>query len=275
MTKRERLADLLADRATQGLGEEESMELAGLLVGVTPAEAEAFDRAAAAVDLATAPQPFPPLSAELRSRLEADMVRALITPKALTEETSPTPPPPLAVTPPVAAVPTLPARRSVVAWSGWFAAAACLLLAITAFVTRPRGQVAGVAASEQRQALLASAKDIVRIPWSATKDAAGADVTGDIVWSNAEQKGYMFFSGLHPNDPTATQYQLWIFDKNQDARFPIDGGVFDITANGDVVVPIVAKIKVTEPTMFAVTVEKPGGVVVSTREHVVVLASRT
>jgi hypothetical protein len=38
------------------------------------------------------------------------------------------------------------------------------------------------------------------------------------------------------------------------------------------VVPINAKIRVTEPTMFAVSIEKPGGVVVSKREHIVATA---
>jgi hypothetical protein len=48
--------------------------------------------------------------------------------------------------------------------------------------------------------------------------------------------------------------------------------VFDVTSGGEVIVPIHAKLKVTKPTLFAVTVEKPGGVVVSKRERIVVLA---
>jgi hypothetical protein len=46
----------------------------------------------------------------------------------------------------------------------------------------------------------------------------------------------------------------------------IDGGVFDAPSTGEVVVPITARLR----ALFAVTVERPGGVVVSRREHIVV-----
>jgi hypothetical protein len=39
-----------------------------------------------------------------------------------------------------------------------------------------------------------------------------------------------------------------------------------------VIVQIQPKIRVTAPTLFAVTIENPGGVVVSKREHIVVTA---
>jgi DNA/RNA-binding domain of Phe-tRNA-synthetase-like protein len=62
------------------------------------------------------------------------------------------------------------------------------------------------------------------------------------------------------------QYQLWIFDKGRGAystKTAVDGGVFDVdTATGDVIVPIDAKLEIFEPTLFAVTTEPPGGVVV-------------
>lgn len=83
----------------------------------------------------------------------------------------------------------------------------------------------------------------------------------------------MRFVGLAVNDPRQLQYQLWIFDKNRDQAFPVDGGVFDITPAGEVIAPITAKLPVGEPMLFAVTVEKPGGVVVSKRERIVVTAA--
>jgi anti-sigma-K factor RskA len=85
----------------------------------------------------------------------------------------------------------------------------------------------------------------------------------------------MRFVGLAPNDPAKTQYQLWIFDRTRDQAFPVDGGVFDVTASGEVIVPITAKLHVDDATLFAVTVERPGGVVVSRREHIVVTAARS
>jgi hypothetical protein len=52
----------------------------------------------------------------------------------------------------------------------------------------------------------------------------------------------------------------------------VDGGVFDVPQNGEVIIPIDAKIKVQKPTLFAVTAEKPGGVVVSKQEKVLAIA---
>ena len=52
----------------------------------------------------------------------------------------------------------------------------------------------------------------------------------------------------------------------------VDGGVFDI-GPGEVIVPIRAALPVTTPKLFAVTIEKPGGVVVSSRQRIVVTAA--
>ena len=83
----------------------------------------------------------------------------------------------------------------------------------------------------------------------------------------------MRFKGLAVNDAKQLQYQLWIFDKHRDQAFPVDGGVFDVSSTGEVIVPISAKLRVDEPVLFAVTVEAPGGVVVSKRERIVVTAA--
>jgi len=83
----------------------------------------------------------------------------------------------------------------------------------------------------------------------------------------------MRFKGLAKNDPSRAQYQLWIFDKTRDEKYPVDGGVFDVDSDtGDVVVPSRATLPVNAPVLFAVTLERPGGVVVSKREHIVVTA---
>ncbi|MEL6545551.1 MAG: hypothetical protein AAFQ82_13050, partial [Myxococcota bacterium] len=52
---------------------------------------------------------------------------------------------------------------------------------------------------------------------------------------------------------------------------PVDGGVFD-SDGGEVLVPIDPRVPVGEATLFAITLEKPGGVVVSTRERLVLVA---
>jgi hypothetical protein len=104
-------------------------------------------------------------------------------------------------------------------------------------------------------------------------DPTGETVTGDVVWDAKSQTGYMRFHGLRLNDPIVDQYQLWIFDARRDERFPVDGGVFDVgNASGDEVVRFTARLPVAVPLMFVVTVERPGGVVVSDRSRVAAVA---
>jgi anti-sigma-K factor RskA len=93
------------------------------------------------------------------------------------------------------------------------------------------------------------------------------------VWDQRTQNGYLRFRGLQANNTDELQYQLWIFDGERDERYPIDGGVFDIPpGQREVIIPITAKLQVRNPAMFAVTIEKAGGSVVSSRDRIVVLA---
>lgn len=116
--------------------------------------------------------------------------------------------------------------------------------------------------------------DARAIPWTTTEDPwVSESVDGQVVWSNDLQEGYMTFAGLPKNDPSKNRYQLWIFDGTRDDRYPVDGGVFDVVdAAHETVVPIVAKLPIGQPKLFAVTLEGPDGVVVSDREHILVVA---
>lgn len=152
---------------------------------------------------------------------------------------------------------------------------ACLGIAAFAWINiLQRTTPTTLALAERRDALVANAADLVTIPWTATEDpAAAAGVTGDVVWSDARNEGYMRIAGLAPNDAAVEQYQLWVFDADRDDRYPVDGGVFDIPASApEVIIPITTKVRVAEATLFAVTVEQPGGVVVSSRERLPILA---
>jgi anti-sigma-K factor RskA len=141
----------------------------------------------------------------------------------------------------------------------------------------PAGASGGGAAGEggpdaQRQAL-ATQRFVLQRNWAPAGDPAGREVKGDVVWDARTQTGYMRFVGLRRNDPSNEQYQLWIFDGRRDERYPVDGGVFDVPGDGDeVIVPIRASLPVGTPLAFAVTIERPGGVVVSDRSRVVVIA---
>ena len=207
--------------------------------------------------------------------------------------------PPSNVVPLSAVRPAARAPSRAVATGGWIAAASCLLLAIGAFALRPPtapvvtlpapnssptsvpsaaptapgpAALASLAPAELRERLLA-AEGSARAEWTPTKDPLGKAATGEVVWNKAQQKGTMRFKGLAKNDPTRAQYQLWIFDKTRDEKYPVDGGVFDVDSEtGDVIVPIRATLAVNAPVLFAVTLEKPGGVVVSKRERIVVTA---
>ena len=55
-------------------------------------------------------------------------------------------------------------------------------------------------------------------------------------------------------------------------RYTLRSSVFDVSSTGEVIVPIAAKLRVDDATLFAVTIERPGGVVVSKRERIVVTA---
>lgn len=69
-------------------------------------------------------------------------------------------------------------------------------------------------------------------------------------------------------------YPCWICDQLQNPKTPLDGGIFDINSFGEVIMPINAKLKARNPKMFAITIEKPGGVVVSKAEKVAAPAKR-
>ncbi|MBK7644414.1 MAG: anti-sigma factor [Planctomycetes bacterium] len=154
--------------------------------------------------------------------------------------------------------------------SGWLVAASLLVaIALYALSARPADP------ATRRERLLASATDIVRAAWSPTEDPLAGKLSGDVVWSGARQEGYMRFHALAANDPRHQQYQLWIFDSTRadwQAK-PVDGGVFDVAPGEEVVVPIAAKLEVRQPALFAVTLEAPGGVVVSQREHLLAMAT--
>jgi hypothetical protein len=122
-------------------------------------------------------------------------------------------------------------------------------------------------------AALQARPETLVLPWSATDDPAAGGAEGAVLWNPAEQAGLMRFRGLEANDPTVAQYQLWIFDAERDDRFPVDGGVFDVPAGAEeVLVPIRARLPVGEAVLFAITVEAPGGVVVSSRERIALVA---
>lgn len=160
-------------------------------------------------------------------------------------------------------------RQTLLPWS--IALAASLLLLASFFggkLLEPKAPTA----SEARAKLLSTAADIVLVTW-APGTTPVPNASGDVAWSPTDQQGYMRFVNLPVNDPTREQYQLWVFDRNQDQKTPVDGGVFDITNASETIVPFRPKLLSKNVYLFAITIEKPGGVVVSDRSRLPLLAN--
>ena len=172
----------------------------------------------------------------------------------------------------------LPAER-LRGGSGWWAAAACLVLAFAVWLRplhaprpKPAARAAPVSLATARRALLADA-GAMEIALDPTEDPSAGTLHGDVVWDPATQRGYLRLAGLPRNDPHIDQYQIWIFDAARDSRYPIDGGVFDCPSPArTLIIPIHAVIPVRRARAFSITLERAGGVVVSAREHVLARA---
>ncbi|MEO7674493.1 MAG: anti-sigma factor [Pyrinomonadaceae bacterium] len=268
------MLDLLCKQAVYGLDVQEAKHLE--TIGHDEAESEAIDLTVASlglIDLNTGAG----MPAHLQARILADAEKYFGT--ATADE-------------PVAAVPVreivLNEALTAKPWFGWLgwaaAAAACVALAVSIFVPRNQGPLAAVPTptpmreqildpAQKRQSLLNSGQVLTaQIGKGNVKEIE--NVTGDIVWSDEKQDGYIRVKGLPKNDVSKETYQLWIFDENQDPKTPIDGGTFDINSDGEVIIPIDSKLKAKNPKMFAVTIEKAGGVVVSDRGKIAALAKR-
>ncbi len=271
----ERLVELLCQRAIEGLSPGETGELRVLLKSHPHVDADQFDEAAAWVDLACL-KTQTEMPAALQTRIAEQAVASLTA--AARDETSRG-----------STVIAMDARRATrsSAAPAWLAAAASLVIAFALWMRGPEirevpveiERIVEVAPQlpppELRLASLESqAIELVRSNWQLTEGYAGLSVAGNVVWSPQLQEGYMVFRGLPANDPAQNQYQLWIFDATRDDSFPVDGGVFDMPVDAaEVVVPISAGVPVREATLFAITRERSGGVVVSSREELMLVAS--
>lgn len=278
----ERLLDLLCKKATTGLSVEEAAQISELERAFPEwAGDDSFEMAAAAISLTFADR-NEKMPVHLREKImaDADTIFETVTAKSPVDIFQPTAD---------SRVPRQVVQEEKVPfwqWLGWGVAAfATILLAVNIYVTRfqtdngQRAEGPPISASplpltsaEKREQMLASAENIIRAEVAEADPKKQGKITGDVVWNEKDQKGYIRFRGLPVNDPSKEQYQVWIFDEAQDEKFPVDGGVFDIGEDGEVIITIDAKINIKNPKLFAVTKEKPGGVVVSDRKGIVAVA---
>ena len=271
--------DLLTKKAIYGLDAAEQEQLDAMDPGNAELEFNSLEMAAAAISLMGADND--PMPASLRSKIIADANAFVV---EQNEQTVAWPPTTNKEENGYIAAADEKPSGSWLGWLGWASAAlACVALALNIYFTRvqtppeiaktpPVETPRVLSAAELREEMLKAATDTIRASWAVGNVKELTQVVGDVVWSDQKQAGYMRLKGLPVNDATKEQYQLWIFDKNQDKATPIDGGVFNVSAEGEVVIPINAKIAAASPEMFAITVERPGGVVVSKRGKIAALA---
>ncbi|XAM01220.1 anti-sigma factor [Phycisphaeraceae bacterium D3-23] len=260
----EQIEDLLALRATQGLDAEQQQQY-DQRIAQDPAiaqQAEAFEIAAASATVA--------LGSASRTEALPDGLRQRLATDAAQHVGRATQPE-LKLAGSAAAPPTTPSRSSLLGPQaiGWYVAIAALLgLAFVLFSPAPETQTDPDPTPTQQYAQLADDPTTVAASWgfnAADGDTRFANVVGEVIFNADQQAGYMKLTGLPVNDPTKEQYQLWIVDAARAGQTTdrIDGGVFDVSGTGEVIIPVTAAIRADQPVVFAITVEKPGGVVVS------------
>ena len=264
--RNEEMLDLLVAKATEGLSPEEERELDRLLAADGDTDPEDMELAAAAATNAFAlgggyGEEMPAglkerLLADARARTGTESRRAPATVTDIGSRTR------------TESKPQESGGNGIAGSTfnrlGW--AAAAMLLVALLVVNRPLPEEPGgtsVEPMEARAELIREEPGTMVVPWNPPDAPEYAGVTGDVVWNNEKQEGYLRLAGMPANDPARSQYQLWIVDPERDEQ-PVDGGVFDIPAGpGEVVVPIRAKLGIIDPQAFAITREQPGGVVVS------------
>ncbi len=267
------LLDLLAERALGSLSATDEARLAELLEAAGLKESDDMDLAVAAAMNAFAAEESPGADeapAELRDKLLADADQffggeqksATVTDieSARSKRESETP---------AAQAPSNAFSGRI----GW--AVAAMLAVVVMFILRPGDDVPVDVFDPvtARAALIAEAPDTTVIEWAKPDIPAYNSVSGDVAWNDERQEGYLRLVGMPMNDPNISQYQLWIVDPDRDAN-PVDGGVFDVPeGGGEIVIPIDAKLIVSNPDAFAITREQPGGVVVSDGPLLIVAAA--
>lgn len=262
------LDDLLLDEAIEGLGPEQQAEVEHLRAQQSGPADNKFMQIAALTQVAFAQQHGH------RERLPAAL-RALLLSAARSQPSSTSATPVIELDKARTTRNPAATKRAPLSLRdfGWAVAA---MLAITLLMPRPDTELTEVTGisdhASARAVLLNAADDAVVLEWAGQNDLVYAAVSGDVVWSDTAQTGFMRLTGLPANNPDQAQYQLWIVDAERSAQ-PVDGGVFNVPAGaGEVVIPIDAKLAVRTPSAFAITLEKPGGVVVSAGPLLVVAA---
>lgn len=191
----DRLLKLMGEQALFGLDQGEQHELTELAAKHPNVQADEMDVLAAEIELSALPATQLKLPDHLQQQIRlampsGDFARSFVEPTHTSQRDW---------------------MRHAASWGGWVTAA-LILIAFMGPSFKNRPQVTQLTPNEARAQLLATVDDSLRVDWTVTEDEAARTAAGDVVWSNAAQEGYMRFTGLAANDPSQSQYQLWIFD---------------------------------------------------------------
>ena len=201
--------ELLAGRALGNLSEQETKQLGSLLSRAPGQDSEEFDYVLAALSLRGVETEE--LPNWVRDAVRREAPTHLPKPKQVS-----------------VARPGIP-RRELLAWT---VAMACSLLLALQWLPLNSPQNPSIA--EQRTELIATSADLIEAPWKPGTHPFKKQVSGDVVWSNALQKGYLRFTNM-PVD-LLLNTQLWIIDRQRNDK-PIDGKCSS-SKSGEVIVPI-------------------------------------
>lgn len=271
---REKLIELLSDQVIFGLDEKESAELERLKRLFPDWGKDSFESVATAISLSKLPA-GESMPEHLREKIAAQAEIFFSQDEEIVEESGATPPMSERTI-----IETSPAKTFGWNWLGWAVAVVALValgLNIWFMQAQPTTDLAKnptptvtptPTLNEQLNQLLASG-DSIKASFTPKEFES---FKGDVVWSNSEQKGFIRVKNLPINDKTKETYQMWIVDAAQGLKTPVSGGTFDVNENGEIIIPIDPDVLVKDPKAVAITVEKPGGVVVSKQEKVAGIA---
>ena len=263
----DRLRELLADEILGQIGDAENTELQALRERASEEQVAEVERTFGELLVALMDQSDEVMPADARTRLVERGARRASGDERRAPGATPTP----------IQIPAPRPGMSRLGKLGWIAAAAGVALAATAWMSRPTAVVPPEVVSPITR--VAAAPDTVRIQLAPQGDlAANVSQPSELLWNQDLQEGVLRLESVPANDPTLAQYQLWIFDATRE-QYAVDGGVFDVSAQtetdeqGRVLVYFRPKLNVGDPAAFAVTRERPGGVVVTDQSGLILLGT--
>jgi anti-sigma-K factor RskA len=243
----------------------------------------------------TAPALEPPAAAKARLLAEIDQQLRAKEPKPAPGRPAGTPditPVTAQVGPPPGRPVIVAARRPASSWIPWALAAALALVSL-AFLWQSAGLRSQLTAQANRINELTTSAELARAESADLRQAvaklratnrlanfrialldsllaASPKTIAVSVWDNERQDGVFIVRNLKPL-PSDKDYQLWIIDPKYPS--PVDAGVFQVDAKGNVREDFRAKAPIQAANQFAVTIEHKGGAAVPNTKAMVLAGS--